>query len=676
MSFLPENFHFLRPDWLWALLPAIILAALLWNSRFHGVVNSWARHIDPHLLAHLSIKGSGRRRNRLVSPVVFMAVTLVIVGLAGPSWEKSDVPSFAGDEPTVAVLSLAQSMNADDLTPSRLKRSVHKLRDILQRTQGDERGLVIYSDVPFVVTPLTNDPHVIEQMLPELSTSLMPVLGNRLDLAIAKAQQILKQANAVRGRIIVIADNAGSEPKASYAVAEKARKAGYSVSVLAVGTEEGATLQTADGQAISDRDGQTFMTKLSKESLEALANIGGGRFAMITPDYGDLNTLLPEMDKSMYGAGDANDFKADSWIDMGYWLLIIPTLLVPFVFRRGMIMGLAVIGTGILGQAQPAIASTWDDLWATRDQQAQTAFENGDYEVAKGIFENPLWQAGAAYRTGDFGNAVTAYSRSLDPQISYNLGNALAWSSDFKGALQAYDNVLKVDPGDEDAKFNRDIVIKLLEDQEQDQQKQQDQEDQQQGGEEKQQQASESDSQGSNAGDNAEKSEAEQSGGQQADENSSGNQKPEQKNTAQRFNDGAQSEQNRTDSASGEENVDGQLQAGQQDAAPPKMAEQQTSSEPDISEQSHKALQDNSRRSAQGQLEDQQGESALSKLFSEALLGNGEREEEEPTAEAASRMPPIVDQAIEQQLRRVPDDPSGLLRARIHQHYARLRAAQ
>ncbi|MEM9629799.1 MAG: VWA domain-containing protein [Pseudomonadota bacterium] len=733
MTFLSDNFHFLRPEWLWALVPATVLAVLLWNGRFRSVGNTWARYVDAHLLSHLSVRGGKKqRRSRLMAPVAFAAVVLVITGLAGPTWQKTDVPSFTGGEPVVAVLSLAQSMNADDLTPSRLKRSVHKLRDILSRTQGDERGLVIYSDVPFVAAPLTNDARVIEQMLSELSTSLMPVLGNRLDLAIGEAQQVLERADATRGQIIVIADNSGSEPDASLAAAEAARRAGYTVSVLAAGTEEGATLQTADGRAISNSQGQTFMTKLSKESLEALASSGGGQFSMITAGDADLNVLLPVQDQNMRTAGEANDFQADSWVDMGYWLLIVPALLAPFVFRRGVLMGFVVIGAGLMAQPQQASASTWDDLWATRDQQAQTAFLNGEFESAARTFDVPEWQAGAAYRAGEYGAAVAAYSRSQDPQRDYNLGNALAKSGDLEGALEAYDRALEAAPADEDAQFNRDLVAKLLEEQQQQEQEQQqqsqdqqqqdqqggegqedqqdqnrqgqqNQQDQQQnaGDQQDQQQESGSENQEANSQGAEDQNQQEQSGEQQSADQQSGEQE-----TSEQQADSQQDGQESNAQQSGEvtpeeqqqENADAQEQAGEDQQVQDRMAEQKAMEQEEIGDQAEapqeqqadgqttemaeeadqqQPMQPQSSEGAepQEQAEQEPSENMLSRLFSEALSGNGE-EEDEPVAEAYSRTPPPVDQAVEQQLRRVPDDPSGLLKARIHQHYARLRAAQ
>ncbi len=710
MSLIPDNFHFLRPEWLLALVPAMALAVYFWNGRLQGTSSGWTRYVDPHLLSHLSLRGGRARRNRLTIPLGFIAVSLVIVGLSGPSWQKSDVPSFTGGQPIVAVLSLAQSMNADDLTPSRLKRSVHKLKDILARTQGDERGLVIYSDVPFVAAPLTNDPLVIEQMLPELSTSLMPVLGNRLDLAIAEAQQVLIRADATAGRVIVIADDAGDNLVASLAAAKALNEAGYELSVLGVGTEEGATLQTADGRAISASDGRTFMTKLDENKLQDLADTGGGIFTMITAGDSDLDRLLPDTGATTHTAGAANDFQADGWVDMGYWLLILPVLLVPFIFRRGMIMGLVVIAGGLVIQPPSASASQWDDLWSTKDQQAQVAFQNGAFDTAAHMFETPDWQASAAYRAGDYNAAAASYAATQRTDKDYNLGNALARSGDLEGALAAYERALELNTNDEDARFNRDLVEALLK-QQQEQQDQQDQQQSQNGQSGEQDQQDQQQSQNGQSGDqdqqdqqqsqngqsgdqdqqdqqqsqNGQSGEQDQQDQQQSQNGQSGDQDQQDQQQSQNGQSGDQDQQDQQQSQNGQSGEQGQQD--QQQSQNGQSGEQGQQDQQQSQNGQNDAQQQQAQQQEPGQTADpgateqnaeagpQSESNALSRLLSEALTGNGNESQEPAEAQAAEVSGP-VNQAVEQQLRRVPDDPTGLLRARIRQHYARLSAAQ
>lgn len=678
MNHLIENFHFIRPEWLWALIPVALLLFALKQGKLAQQQDNWSRYIDAHLLAHLSIKGEQKTASRQLPVLISLAAAALVAALAGPSWQKAEVPSYSGGEPVIAVLSLAQSMNADDLAPSRLKRATHKLRDILQRTQGDERGLVIYSDTPFVASPLTTDAQVIEQMLPELSTTLMPVLGNRLDLAIEKASGLLSRAGASSGQIILLTDSTGDKPEASLQAAQAAFKAGYAVSVLGAGTEAGATLQTANGRAISRQNGETILTKLPTAELQQLAKVGGGVMTTITADEADLDRILPKRSQSLVAAGKAQDFKADAWVDMGYWLLLIPVALSALLFRRGVIFGLAFVLAGTLMQSEPVYAaenvtpavvpteqavqvgnpvgsvtpanhsSVWTDLWKTPDQQGSEAFGKGEFTQASQAFKDSNWKAAADYRSGNFSAAASEYASINTPLKDYNLGNALAKSGEFEAALNAYDAFLKQEPEHQNAKFNRDLVAKLLE--------QQKKEEEQKKEEQKQQQ----DQQQNQSGDKQDQQN--QAGEQQDDQQKQDQSGGEQKDQQQAQSGEQQDDQQQQSQSGSEQDKQQQAQSGEQ---------QEDSGE----QQDQQANPSNEQAQAGQQVEKPEDKGLLSSLLSEILEGN---KGEQPEAEASvPGIPPQqTQQAVEQQLRKVPDDPSGLLRARIRQHYLRLQAAQ
>lgn len=790
-------FHFLRPEWFWALIPAGLLFWLALRSRKNATGGNWSRYVDAHLLRHLAISGTTARASRLLTAGAAAMLVVMVTALAGPTWRKAEVPSFTGGEPVVAVLSLAQSMNADDLSPSRLRSAVHKLSDILARTDGDERALVIYSDVPFVAAPLTSDRKVISQMIPELSTKLMPVLGDRPDLAISEAVSVLKGADATRGKIVLIADDAG-DATATQKAASEARKAGYTVSVLGIGTEKGATLQTAGGQAIIDRSGEKMTIALDAEGLGAVAKAGGGAYSSVSANSADLDRILPKSDQAEV-AGKAGDVQADSWVDMGYWLLILPVLLLPLAFRRGLVFSIGLIAglNFVPGLAtRPAHAGTWQDLWSTADQQGRQAFASGDYKAASGKFETPSWRGSAAYRAGDYAAAAQDFSAS-----AYNRGNALAKSGQLKEALAAYDQALAANPQDADAKANRDLVQKLIDEQKKQQEKNKQKQEQQSGqGDQKDQkqqaggsgqkdqqrqaggsgqkqdqkpsqgQSGQEGQQGQQSGSQGQQQPSGQSGQQDQKQQADGSgqkdqqqqaggsgQKPDQEPSQEQSGQQGQQDQQQASERSQKQNggqsgqsgdqkqsaarpgekSGSQDGAGQQSASQgerpkdqasadakggqsPKSGEEKSAAEKagdhkagsgqdqkqeasatrpqgqgsgseqagrqqdktgseglapadKAAQEAAEARQQAGASGSEGHQADKDHENALSKLLSSVLDGNGQDKNGEPV-KASVPGAPVVDQAVEQQLREVPDDPSGLLRARIRQHYAQLRS--
>ena len=738
-----DAFHFLRPWWLLGLVPVALVALAAWRGTFAERSGGWQDLVDPHLLRHLVPGTVGAARSRWSPVALVVAFVATTLALAGPAWERRAMPATDTEPSTVIVLSLAQSMNATDVAPSRLGRAEHKVRDVLARSRGANTGFVVYADRPFTAAPLTSDGQVIAEMLPELSTALMPVLGNRLELAIDEASTLLERAGAPTGRILVLADDAGVDPEAAVAAAKRAVGEGYRVSVLGVGTDKGSGLQTADGRSIT-RSGEALETRLERADLERLASAGGGRFATLTGDDADLDTLLTDASGrlSVTGSGSggadagvheaagrsgeataSGDALGDAWQDEGWWLLLVPLLLAPLAFRRHVLFALPLgIALAFGGAAPEASAAGLDSLWRTPDQQAAEAFDSGAFDAAADTFDDADWRASALYRAGRYKDAAASYAGTDSPDADFNRGNALAKAGELEAAIEAYDLALERRPADEDAAFNRELVVTLLEQQHQQQQQQQQEDQDEQDRQDGQGRQSDQGQQGQ-PGERSEQGRQGDRGQQgqpeaQGERGKQGDQARQGRSTEQGDR-GRQGEQGR----SGEQN--GQGQSGEQGQGDPQEQDPQgrqgrTDRQGDGNRQAEQARPngpgdgdsasgrsadpadaDGERAATAGSgteteeraVDDERlddGEAPGDDVFRDAMDTALERERDgagdlvarsgavsdeadeltdEPTAGGGA----VLDQASEQQLRAVPDDPSGLLRSRIRQHYLRLR---
>jgi len=718
---LTTEFFFLRPYWLLLLIPALWLVWLAMRGNKGGVDTAWSRLVDPHLLAALSVSKTNAVRSRWLPAILGAGLLAATVAMAGPTWMKIERPSYQSKQPVVVAMSLAQSMNADDVKPSRLVRAGHKLRDILQRQDGGDVGFVIYSDRPFVASPLTEDGEVIRQMLPELSTGLMPVLGNRADLAIARATELLKNAGASGGNIILLADSAGSDAAASMAAAQAARAAGYKVDVIGIGTDKGATLRTASGEPITGENGTAMQAKFDADGLRRIASAGGGVYASLTANNSDVDRVLAQSAfEQPSGMTKRADFKADGWADMGYWLLLVPVLLAPLAFRRNVVLilplALALMAGLPSGRAE---AATLANLWKTPDQQGAAAFAERNYSAAAKAFENNSWRAASLYRAGDYANSARTLAGGATVDDDYNRGNALAKSGDLKGALDAYDKALKVRPSDADTRFNRDLVAKLLEQQKKKQQQQKQQQKQQQSGQgQNQQQKQQQSGQGQNqqqkqqqAGQGQKQQQKQQQSGQgqnQQQKQQQSGQGQNQQQKQQQAGQGQNQQQKQQQAGQGQNQQQKQQQSGQgqnqqqkqQQSGQGQNQQQKQQQAGQEQNQQQKQQQANHRKDGQRQPQSEAGsreqtkdqaraqngfarekteKSAFRKAMDAILNGNAgeppkQKDAAKPSKVAASRQGITEkEQANEQLLRSVPDDASGLLRARIRQYYVQNR---
>lgn len=497
---LPESFHFLRPLWLLA-IPAML--PVLWLAlRSRAASSAWQRVCDPELLAALISRGEVAA-SRWPGVLLALGGSVACVAAAGPTWERLPQPAYDSPSSSVLVVNLSPSMDATDVAPSRLGRARFELTDALAGLADEHLALVIFSEEPFTVTPLADDPAVIGAQVPVLETSLMPGSGTRVDRAIDHAAELLSRAGAVNGRILLISDSAGDEPQAAVDAAARAAAAGVRVSVLGVGTEEGAPVPARQGFA-RDPLGNPITVRLERDALEKIARAGHGHFALATADDSDLHAVMPASEPLPGFGGELtpSGVRTDVWRDMGAALLAIPLLLAPFAFRKGWASALLLVALagGAVTVPTDADAAGWDDWFSRPDQQGAEAFAAGRPADAAKLFVDPAWRAAALYRAQDYSGAAETLNGQEGTEARYNLGNALARAGQLEQALAAYDEALAAQPDHEDARFNRDLVAKLLEQQKQEQQqdqKQQQEQDQQQqqNGQQQQEQSQSQDSQ-------------------------------------------------------------------------------------------------------------------------------------------------------------------------------------
>ncbi len=619
------TFHLLRPEWLWALLPAALLGLLLWrNARGSG---QWHSVIDPGLLQHLLVgEGGGRRRN--LAPWLLLLWAVACLAAAGPSMRKIPQPLQQKQDALVLVLDLSYSMMAGDLTPSRIDRARQKLRDLLASRHEGQTALVAYAGDAHVVTPLTDDTPTIANLLPALDPEIMPVPGSNPAQAVQLALGLLRSAGVPDGRILLLTD--GMTSSDSDKVIDEIRGSGATLSIMGVGTATGAPVPLPDGGFLKDDKGAIVMPRLDDGALARIASEAGGRYRHMQLDDSDLKYLLAE--STLPHSEDTRELSrtADTWEDQGYLLVLALLPAALLLFRRGWIA--CLLPLLFLPLPQPARAGTWDDLWLTRDQQGQQALQARDYKSAAKLFEDRIWKGTAAYSDGDYEAAEKQFSGGDSADDWYNRGNALARQGDLKAAADAYQQSLQRKPGASDAKDNLALVEKLLKQQEQQKQQQQNQQ--------------------------QDKDDKDKSGKQGQNQQGQGQQDKDQQGQQQGKDQQQQSGQGRSQQ-------DQQQDAGNQQQ-PGQDQQQQPQQNQSGQNRSSPGQQPQSDQQSQGQAgQDKDADEQKQAATSQAGEDKNAPGDQQASADKAGDKQSERNQAMEQWLRRVPDDPAGLLREKF-----------
>ena len=552
-----QQFHLIRPYWLLAIFPAAIFIWLYARTQLQS--RNWASVIDKRLLPHLLKGTTSSVNNKKPVSVALLAILslLIIIALAGPAYEKRPQPVFKAQSALVLILDLSRSMDAGDIKPSRLSRAHFKINDILKQRKEGQTALIVYAADAFTVSPLTDDADTIAAQVPALDTSIMPAQGSRLDKALEKAAELFTNAGHSKGDIIIISDSTDNR---AINKARKLKDMGYTSSVLAIGTADGAPINANGGGFVKDKSGAIVVPKLDLSSMRKLALSGGGLFSQFSAGDNDINTLLKKVDIDKSSKGDeqldaeGNKFKTDLWHEEGPWLILLVIPFAAYAFRKGLVFLLLVF---IIPLPQPAQALEWKELWNNKDQLGQAELQQGNAEAAANLFKNPEWKAAAAYKAGDYEQTINQLNDIDTADANYNRGNALAKAGKLDEAIEAYKRATELQPDHEDARHNQQIV---------EQAKQQNQQqNNQQGDSEK-----------------SEKQDSDQSDSQQSDHQNNEQQQQDSSQNSEEQSDAQQSESQNNEN----NNDDSDKQSGEeQQAAEQKEATEQQDEEPDLDQQ-------------------------------------------------------------------------------------------
>ncbi|MCO8120771.1 VWA domain-containing protein [Stieleria sp. TO1_6] len=294
-------FHFIRPLWLLALIPA----ALLWWGlrRQTDAAKPWQNIIAANLLPHLL---SGKDHRSRFGPLtgVALAWLVAILAIAGPTWKREPAP-FANDTAALAiVMKVSPSMMTEDVQPSRLERATQKIHDLLKSRGNAKTSLIAYAGTAHVVMPATTDAGIIDSFAQSLDPKIMPSDGDVAAAALKLADQTLSDAGG--GSILWVTDSIANDQ--------------------------------ADALASWRQDSATELRLLppllpggERDTIDRLSRSADADVVALTADDSDVQQLATEAKFANVSGGDSDS----RWAESGYWLTpLLAVLLLPF-FRRG-----------------------------------------------------------------------------------------------------------------------------------------------------------------------------------------------------------------------------------------------------------------------------------------------------------------------------------------------------
>ena len=446
-------FHFLRPEFLWALLPiAIVLIIGLFGIRDQI---QWKKYIAPHLRPYMIKKGSERLKV-IMQIISFFVVTFAVLGLAGPTWKKIELPERTLETPLIILLDLSQSMMAEDLQPNRLERAKFKVSDFLEANPKVRIGLVGFSGTAHTLVPITKDYKIIESYLNTINTSVLPFQGTDLEAGLILSDSLIKATEAP-GTIILISDEFTNETFST--IQNISSNNTTRIEIMPFGTSIGATVpKIGSKRPMRDAKGKVITSALNHEIIKKIGTLNNVTINDLTLDKTDVQSLAKSISKDLEFK-EKDDSKKELWQDEGLLFIIPFAFFVLMWFRKGWVI-YSFLFLICFSSCDPN--QSFKDLWLTDDYKAQVFYTEGRYQEAATLFTQPLRKGLAYYKSDMYYEAIEAFSKDSTAQGQYNLGLAYYKAGELTLANTAFKNAGDLDPDMEAAVTNMEITQNLI----------------------------------------------------------------------------------------------------------------------------------------------------------------------------------------------------------------------
>lgn len=454
--------HWQRPLFL-VILPVIIwLMWKLWHT--HQINGAWQKIIPINFQPWL-LSGNSAQESALPKIILTMAVLLAFLALLGPSWQHIEQPPLKVDSPLVIVLDLTPKMLANDIPPSRLQSAKRKVLDIIKARKDAQTAVIVYSNTAHILVPLSDDQATIANLLAYISPEIMPSIGQRADLAIAKAIKLLANTQQINEGQILLVTTSLSDAEQT-AINQLLANRPIALNILGVGTSQGAPIASSTGGFIKDSKGQIILPKLEAATLKNFAYSNKGHYSTITLNNNDIQTLdLSNVKNNKRHFVDTEKRTTDYWQDQGYWLLLPLLALAALAARKGWLCCLPLLLLAL--PPQSAKAFEWQKLWLNNDQQGQHLLQKHKPKEAAKRFQNKQWQGYSFYEDKDYSRAEQIFANETSADGIYNYANSLARQGKYQEAIAQWNKAINAKPNFTQAIKNKQLVEALLKKQQQ-----------------------------------------------------------------------------------------------------------------------------------------------------------------------------------------------------------------
>ena len=240
-------------------------------------------------------------KSRVLYKLILRSIyfSLLIISLLGPSFgENQEKVDIVGKDIMILV-DLSESMNADDIKPTRLEKVKFEMKKIIDNFSSDRIGIIMFSGEAFMQCPMTYDKNALNLFTETLNTGLVPRTGTdfgpALELSLSKLNDENSQSLETNSKVIILISDGEDFGDNTNESLDNIIESNIKLFTVGVGSEKGSKILLGNGKYKKDKDGGVVITKLNPTSLKETARDTGGKYFEISNINNEADELISEI---------------------------------------------------------------------------------------------------------------------------------------------------------------------------------------------------------------------------------------------------------------------------------------------------------------------------------------------------------------------------------------------
>ena len=303
-----------RYNWVFILIIVQIVFLVYWSLKKNRTTYIFPDSSKKVL--NILQKNIDESRLRWKNKIILTGLLILAISASGPQIGKRVRPIERKGVDLVIALDTSTSMDAQDVTPSRILKAKFELGRLIQNLKGDRVSIIVFAGTSHMYLPLTTDYDAALLFLNAIDTDIIPTQGTSLSSAMSTAISAFTEESDKFKVMLLVTDGEDHEGQA-IELAEKASEIGLVINTIGVGSKIGSLIpdkskNSSLNQYKRDIKGKLITSTLNENILIEIAQAGQGsffRFDNNRDTFIDISEAINRMEKKTISTHEFSEYE-------------------------------------------------------------------------------------------------------------------------------------------------------------------------------------------------------------------------------------------------------------------------------------------------------------------------------------------------------------------------------